>query len=102
MEYREKGLLDSISSILLNGLLWVGFFGVSWNLLKPGGWVYWIADLAVRHQPASYYYIGLGTIAVIAAKIWLDSIDRRAIFHLLHAFGAFAGTFYILSLLLRL
>lgn len=102
MEYRAKGYLDWLSWLLLNSLMWTGAVGVAWNLLKPGGWLYWGLDLIESNQPTSFYYLAVGVLGMIAGKYWLDSIDPRAFYHLLSAVGAFAGTFFILSLLLRL
>ena len=102
MEYRSKDYLESLTWLLLNGLMWVGVVGIAWNLLKPGGWLYWGIDLAVLHQPDSYYYLGVGILALLAGKVWLDSIDPNAIWNLLTAVCSFAGTFFILSLLMQL
>ncbi len=102
MEYRSKDYLESLTWLLLNGLMWVGVVGIVWNLLKPGGWLYWSIDLAVLHQPASFYYLGVGMLALLAGKVWLDSIDPSAIWNLLTAACAFAGTFFILSMVLPL
>ncbi len=102
MEYRAKDQLERLSWLLLNGLVWIGVISIAWNLLKPGGWLYWIIDLFVREQPASFYYLAVGMLGLFAGKIWLDSIDPRALYNLLSACCALAGTFAILSLLLPL
>jgi hypothetical protein len=102
MEYRAKAQFESLTWLLLNGLVWVGVIGIAWNLLKPGGWLYWIIDLVVGNQPVSFYYIAVGVLGLLAGKIWLDNIDPRAFYNLLTASWAFAGTFFILSLLLPL
>lgn len=102
MEYRAKNHFESVTWLLLNGLMWVGVIGIAWNLLKPGGWLFWIFDIIDRGQPASFYYLGVGLLALLAGKAWLDSIDPRAFYNLLTATSAFAGTFFILSLLLPL
>jgi hypothetical protein len=102
MEYRAKNNVDSLMWLLLNGLMWVGIAGIAWNLLKPGGWLLWIFDLIVREQPTSYYYLALGALGLFAGKVWLDSIGPRAFYNLLTITWAFAGTFFILSLLLPL
>ena len=102
MEYRAKGYFDWLTWLLLNGLMWTGAVGIAWNLLKPGGWLYWSLDLIERNQPVSYYYLATGVCGLLAGKFWLDRIDPRACYHLLTAGGAFAGTFYLLSLLLHL
>ena len=102
MEYRAKGSFEWLSGLLLNGLMWTGAAGIAWNLLKPGGWLYWILDQIEQNQPASFYYFGVGILASLAGKFWLDSLAPRAFYHLLVVTGAFAGTFFILSLLLRL
>lgn len=102
MEYRAKGYFELLTWLLLNGLMWVGVIGIAWNLLKPGGWLLWIIDLIVRNQPASFYYLAIGVLGLVAGKVWLDNIDSRAFYNLLTATWAFAGTFFILSLLLAL
>jgi len=102
MEYRAKGHLESLTWLSLNGLVWTGLIGIAWNLLKPGGWLYWILDLIVANQPVSFYYMAVGALGLLAGKVWLDSIDPRAFYNLLSASCAFAGTFFILSLLLPL
>jgi hypothetical protein len=102
MEYRAKASLEWLTWLLLNCLIWTGFACVAWNLLKPGGWLYWILDLIVRNQPTSFYYLGVGVFGAIAGKFWLDSIGPHVFHHLLMAIGAFAGTCYILRLLLEL
>lgn len=102
MGYRTKGHFESLTWLLLNGLMWVGVAGFAWHLVKPGGWLYRIFDLVVREQPTSFYYLAIGALGLFAGKIWLDSIDPRAIYNLLTASCAFAGTLFILSLLLPL
>ena len=102
MEYRAKGSLEWLSWILLSALIWAGVIGIAWNLIKPGGWLYWTFDLIERDQPTSFYHPAVGVLGLLAGKIWLDSIDPRAVYHLLNAAGAFAGTLYILSLLPQL
>ncbi len=102
MEYRAKGYFDWLTWLLLNGLIWTGVVGIAWNMLRPGGWLYWSLDLIEREQPDSYYYLAAGVCGLLAGKFWLDRVDPRAFHHLLSASGAFAGTFYILSLLLHL
>lgn len=100
MEYRAKNHFESLTWLLMNGLVWVGVIGVAWNVLKPGGWLHWIIDLIVRDQPTSFYYLAVGVLGLLAGKVWLDNIDPRAFYNLLSAVWAFAGTFFILSLLL--
>ena len=102
MEYRAKGQIQSLTWLLLNALIWVGVAGIGWNLLKPGGWLFRIVDLIARNQPVGIYYLALGLLALCAGKVWLDSIDPRAVYNLLSAGCAFAGTLFILSLLLPL
>jgi hypothetical protein len=102
MEYRAKGHFESLAWLLQNGLMWVGVIGIAWNLLKPGGWLFWIIDLIASNQPTSFYYLAVGVLGLLAGKVWLDSIDPRAFYNLLTAAWAFAGTFFILSLLLPL
>ena len=102
MEYRAKRSFEWLTWLLVDGLMWTGAIGVAWRLLKPGGWLYWILDLVDRNQPTSFYYLGVAVLGLLAGKFWLDSIGPRAAYHLLTATGAFAGTFFILSLLLHL
>ncbi len=102
MEYRAKGQFESLTWLLLNGLKWAGVVGIAWNLLKPGGWLFWIMDLITRNQPTSFYYLAVGGLGLLAGKTWLDNIDPRAFYDLLTVIWAFAGTFFILSLLLPL
>lgn len=102
MEYRAKGHFEWLTWLLLNGLMWVGVIGIAWNLLKPGGWLFWIIDLIARNQPTSFYYLAVGVLGLLAGKIWLGNIDPRAFYNLLTVTWAFAGTFFILSLLLPL
>lgn len=102
MEYRSKDYLESLSWPLLNCLMWVGAVGIAWNLLKPGGWLFRIIDLIVDNQPASFYYLGVGLLGLLAGKAWLDNIGPRAFSNLLTVIAAFAGTFFLLSLLLSL
>ncbi len=102
MEYRAKGRVDSLTWLLLNGLTWVGVISIAWNLFKPGGWLFWAFDQILSNQPIGYYYLGLALLGALAGKIWLDSIDPRAVRNLLTAACAFAGTLYILGLLLPL
>ena len=82
--------------------MWTGVLGIAWKLLQPGGWLYWMLDQIERNQPTSVYYLAVGVLGLLAGKYWLDSVDPRAFYHLLTATGAFAGTFFILSLLLKL
>jgi hypothetical protein len=102
MEYRAKGSFEWLTWLLLQALVWTGVIGVAWKLLKPGGWLYWTFDQFERNQPVSIYYLAVGVIGLLVGKFWLDSIDPRAFYHLMTATGAFAGTFFILSLLLKL
>jgi hypothetical protein len=102
MEYRAKFHFESLTWLLLNGLMWMGVIGTAWNLLKPGGWLFWIIDLIERNQPTSFYYLAVGVLGLLAGKVWLDHIDPRAFYSLVTAALAFAGTFFILSLLLPL
>ena len=102
MEYRAKNHFELLTWVLLNGLIWIGFAGVAWSLLKPGGWLFWFIDLVASNQPASFYYIAVGALGLLAGKIWLDHVDPRAFANLATAACAFPGTFFILSLMLSL
>lgn len=79
-----------------------GVTRIAWNLLRPRGWLYWIVDLIGRNQPTSLYCLGVGVLGLISGKFWLDRIGPHAVDHLRVAIGTFAGTFYILILLLQL
>jgi hypothetical protein len=102
MEYRTKAHIESLTWPLMYGLMWVGVIGIAWNLFKPGGWLFWIIDLIAANQPTSFYYLAVGMLGLLAGKVWLDNIDPSAFYSLLTAACAFAGTFFILSLLLPL
>ena len=102
MEYRAKGHFESLTGLLLNGLMWIGIIGIAWKLLKPGGWLFWLIDFIARDQPTGFYYLAVGVLGLLAGKFWLDNIAPRAFQHLLTAICAFAGTFFVLSLMLPL
>jgi hypothetical protein len=102
MEYRAKAHLELLTWLLMNVLTWIGVIGIAWNLLKPGGWLYWIVDLIVANQPTSLYYLAVGMLGLLAGKVWIDNIDPSACNNLLAASAAFAGTIFILNLLLPL
>ncbi len=75
MEYREDGRFESLTQLVLNGLMWVVVIGIAWNLLKPDEWLFWIIDLVVRNQPASFCYLAVGVSGLLACKVSLDFID---------------------------
>lgn len=102
MEYRAKGHFEWLTRLLLQSLVWTGAVGMAWNLFKPGGWLYWLLDQIERNQPDSAYYLAAGMLGLLVGKYWLDGINPRAFLHLLNASGACAGTFFIMSLLLKL
>jgi hypothetical protein len=102
MEYRERNHIESLTRVLLHGLMWLGAIGIAWKSLKPAGWLFWLIDFAVRNEPASYYYFAIGALGILAGKFWLDSVAPRAFYHLLTAICAFAGTMFILGLMLPL
>lgn len=102
MQYETKSPVESLTWLFLNSLKWAGIVGIAWNLLKPGGWLFWIFDLVLRNQPVSFYYLGVGALGLLAGKIWLDNVDPSAFDNLVTVCWAFAGTFFILSLLLPL
>lgn len=102
MEYRAKAHFGSLTWLLMNLLTWVGVIGIAWNLLKPAGWLFWIIDLIVANQPTSFYYLAVGMLGLLAVKVWADNIDPGACNNLLAASAAFAGTVFILNLLLPL
>jgi hypothetical protein len=102
MEYRAKNHVDTLAWLLLNGLMWIGAAGIAWHLFKPGGWLFWAIDRILSDQPTGFYYLGLGIIGALGAKFGLDSIAPRLFQNLLGAGCAFAGTLFILGLLLPL
>ena len=102
MEYRAKNHIELLIWVLLYGLMCIGIAGVAWSLLKPGGWLFWFIDLIASNQPASYYYLSVGALGLLAGKVWLDYVDPRAFANLMSAACAFAGTFFTLSLILSL
>lgn len=102
MLYPARNRFDRLTALLSHALMWVGIAGIAWYSLKPAGWLYQFIDLVLRELPVSLYYLGLGALALLAAKAWLDSIDRRAVGYALSASCAFAGTLFILHLVLPL
>jgi hypothetical protein len=102
MEYQVKGHFDRLTWLLLSALMWTGVAGIAWNLLKPGGWLSWTIDQILDNQPTGFYYLAVGVLGVIAVKVWLDTIYPQAFRNLLTVMCAFAGTFFILALLLQL
>lgn len=101
MEYRTRGgPFEMLTWGLLNGLMWVGIAAVAWNLFKPGGWLFWIIDLVASNQPKSFYYLIVGAIGLLAGKVWLDNVHPNACANLLTVVWAFAGTYFVLRLLL--
>ena len=100
MEYRTKRPIEMLTSGQLKGPIWVGIAAAAWNLFKPGGWLYWFIDLMVNNQPMSFYYLMVGVAGLLSAKVWLDNVHPNACDNLLTVLCAFAGTYFILRLLL--
>jgi hypothetical protein len=102
MEYRSRGLFESTIWITLNALLWVGIIGIAWNLLKPGGWLFQFLGVIADNQPTSFYYLAVGILGLLSGKHWLDQMNPNAVSNLLSFGCAFAGSVFILRLLLPL
>ena len=102
MEYRAKRQLNPVVSLLLYGVVWVGVLGIAWNLFKPQGWLSWAIDLILSNETTGIYYLAVAALAVFAAKYWLDSIGPYAFRATLIMICAFAGTIFIMGLLLPL
>jgi len=100
MQYRSRGGIDSALWIMQHLLLSIGIVGVAWDLLKPEGWLYWLIDMIEANRPDSFYYLALAITGLFVASLWLNRAKPGAIANLM-AFGwAFAGTYFILRVLL--
>ena len=102
MEYRSRGQLESAIWVMLKALLWVGIIEIAWNLLKPGGWLFQIIGMVIDNQPTSYYYVAAGMLGTFTGKYLLDQINPNAASNLLVFICAFAGSYFILHLMLPL
>lgn len=100
MEYRSRGLIASTIWVALNALLWVGVVGIAWHLFKPGGWLFQFIAIVVDYQPTSFYYLAVGMLGLLAGKQWLDDLNPNALSNLIGFICAFAGSYFILRLLL--
>jgi hypothetical protein len=102
MQYRSKGGFESALSATQYALLSIGVAGIAWNLLKPGGWLYWLVAVIADNRPASFYYLALAATGLLAGALWLNQAKPGAIVNFLTFACAFAGTYFILRLLLSL
>lgn len=100
MQYRSRGGIDSALWVMQQLLLSIGIVGVAWDLLKPEGWLYWLIETIEVHRPASLYYLALAIAGLFATTLWLNQAKPGVVSNLM-AFGwAFAGTYFILRVLL--
>jgi hypothetical protein len=99
MEFRDKGLFESTTWVLLRALQYIGILSIAWNLLKPTGWLSFLIEILAANRPTSYYYLGAGALMLLAGKSWLDSLGPNAVANLLAAGGGFAGSYFVLRLL---
>jgi hypothetical protein len=102
MQYRSRGLLESALWAAQNVLLSIGIVGVAWNLLKPGGWLFRLIGFIADNRPTSLHYLALAGAGLLAGMLWLNRLKPGAISILLTFIWAFAGTYFILRLLLPL
>ena len=102
MEYRSKIRFESTISATSNVLLWVGVIGIAWNLFKPAGWLFRLIGIIVDDRPTSFYYLAVGMLGLLAGKHWLDELNPNAVSNLLTLGCAFAGSYFVLRLLLPL
>lgn len=102
MEYRNRGVMEAAVWVMLRALLWVGVAGIAWDLLKPGGWLFQFIGLVMDNQPTSIYYLTVGVLGLLAGKYWLDEMNPNASLHFLVFTCAFAGSYFILRLVLPL
>lgn len=102
MQYRSRGFFESVLWATQNLLLSIGIAGLVWNLLKPGGWLYWLIAIIVENRPTSLHYLALAAAGLLAGTLWLNQVKPGAISIVLTFTWAFAGTYFILRLLLPL
>lgn len=100
MQYKSRGMFESALWATQYALLSIGIVGVAWNLLKPGGWLNWFIAVIAEHRPASYYYVAPAAAGLLAATLWLRRTRPGVIANLLNFGCAFAGTYFVLRLLL--
>jgi hypothetical protein len=102
MQYRSKGGFESALWATQCALLSIGIVGIAWNLLKPGGWLYWLIAIIADNRPTSFYYLALAATGLLVGTLWLNQVKPGVIANLLTFACAFAGTYFILRLLLSL
>jgi hypothetical protein len=102
MEYRSRGRFEATIRVTLIALLWVGIIGIAWNMFKPRGWLFQFIGTIVDNRPTSYCYLAVGILGLLAAKYWLDELNPNAVANLLSFGCVFAGSYFILRLLLPL
>ena len=102
MQYKTRSVFESAVWAKQYALLTIGVVGLAWSLFKPGGWLYWLIALIAEHQPTSYYYLALALASLLAGTLWLNHAKPGVIPNVLSFGCAFAGTYFILLLLLPL
>jgi hypothetical protein len=84
-------------------LLSIGIFGFGWNLLKPGGgWLYSLLAIVAEHRPASLYCLAFAAAGLLSGSYWLNRVAPSVLSNLLTVACAFAGTYFVLRMLLPL
>jgi hypothetical protein len=102
MHYKSIGFFEAALGAAQKLLLSIGIAGVAWSLLRPGGWLYWFIAILAGNRPTSLYYLALAAIGLLAGTLWLSQARPGAISSILTFACAFAGTYFILRLLLPL
>ena len=100
MQYRASRDPNRVVSLMLYAVVLIGALRIVWNLFKPDGWLLWAIDLFLGAQPNGLYYFALACAGVFAMKFWLDTIGPNAVRNALIMLCAFAGSFYLLGILL--
>lgn len=94
MQYRSRGQFESALWATQYALLSIGIVGIAWNLLKPGGWLYWLIAIFADNRPTSFYYLALAATGLLAGTLWLNQVKRGVISNLPTFACAFAGTYF--------
>jgi hypothetical protein len=102
MHYRSRGMFESALWAMQYALLSIGIAGVAWHLLKPGGWLVWFIAVIAEHRPTSIYYLALAAAGLSAGTLSLNRLKPGLIPNFLTFACAFAGTYFVLRLLLPL
>jgi len=95
-------MLESALWAAQYALLSIGIAGVAWYVLKPQGWLWWLITLIADHRPTSLYYLALAAAGLLSGTFWLNWARPGAVSILLTVACAFAGTYFVLRLLLPL